>query len=398
MSNFLRKTILFGSCYVRTLSPTCIPGFLQNPDFFPLRFFSSSSNQQSFTVSYLVNSLGFSPQAALSASKYLNFDSPDKPDKVVEVFKVYGFTQTQISSLVRIFPAVLVSDTEKTILPKLEFLTSKGFSGPEMAKVLSVYPNFLRRSLTKQIIPTYDFISNLFQSNEKTIAAAKRFPDILAQDVEKYVVPNINILREYGAPDSNIATLFVSQPRAFTSSLDRFRGIVEKVVEMGFDASKLNFVVAVRAFLSMSESVWESKVDAYKKWGWSEEDVLKAFQCSPWCMIVSKDKIMASMDFFINQMGWRPCLLVKCPALFGLSLKKRVVPRCSVFQFLLSKGLVKKEVSFHALLVVSEKKFLQKFVVPYEEEAPELLKLYKKKLDLSNEPPVDKVGEVCTCK
>ena len=83
--------------------------------------------------------------------------------------------------------------------------------------------------------------------------------------------------------------------------------------------------------------------------------------------------------------------MAKYPTIFGLSLKKRVVPRCSVFQVLLSKGLVNKEVSLNVLLVTSDKKFLQKFVVPYEEEAPELLKLYKQKLDLSNAANIDEV-------
>lgn len=133
-----------------------------------------------------------------------------------------------------------------------------------------------------------------------------------------------------------------------------------------FDASEINFVVSW-----MSTSKWESKVNSYKKWGWSEEEVLKAFKKSPQCMLVSKDnKLLECMDFFIN----RECVgslrrIVESPAILNFS-SKRVLPRCSVFRVSLSKRSVK-------------------LVAPYKEEVPELLKLYKQKLDLSKIPEDD---------
>ncbi|GMN46479.1 hypothetical protein TIFTF001_015650 [Ficus carica] len=391
MPSFLRKTIFLGSFYARTSRPISInPGFLQNPDFFPLRLFSASSNQETFTVSYLINSIGLSPQIALLASKHVNFEAPEKPDKVIKVFKDYGFTRPQISSLVKSYPPVLLSNTEKTILPKLEFLKSKGLSGPEMAKRLSVYPTLLKCSLDKQIIPSFDFFRDFFRSDKKASVAVKRFPDILVNDVEKIVVPNMNILREYGVSDSNIAKLLVNQPKAFMISSDKLRKIVEKVKEMGFDASKFKFLLAVLSFRAMSTSTWERKVSAYRGCGWSEEDVFSAFHRFPWCMMLSEENIIASVNFFVYELGWRPCLIAKRPIILSMSLEKRVIPRWSVFQALLSKGLVKEEVSLYALLETPEEKFLLKFITPYKKEAPELLKLYREKLKLSNKPPVEK--------
>lgn len=51
---------------------------------------------------------------------------------------------------------------------------------------------------------------------------------------------------------------------------------------------------------------------------------------------------------------------------------------------------MEKDVSIWPLLMIPEEKFLQKFVMPYKEEASELLKLYEEKLDLSKGPLVDK--------
>ena len=129
---------------------------------------------------------------------------------------------------------------------------------------------------------------------------------------------------------------------------------------------------------------------------------------------------MAGMDF----------LIAKNPAILDFSLKTRVTLRFLVFQALHSKGWVKKEVRVRfgewvwvenfcwlsrkdknffrkkqkliwksivqtrmpneALSqAVSGDQFLQKFVAAHEEEAPELLKLHKEKLHLSNGPEVD---------
>ncbi|GMN46499.1 hypothetical protein TIFTF001_015677 [Ficus carica] len=360
-----------------------------NPDVFSLRWFSSGSNQQPFKVSYLINELGLSPESALKISKHVNFKTRTKPDKFVKLFKKYGFTQGQISSIVRIFPQLFSLDTDKNLLPKLEFFEAKGVSWPLFAKRLSSFPTILGNSLVNNIIPSYELLRNLLHSDEWAIATVERYPDILVVNVEKYVGTNIDILRENGVPDTNIAKLVPKWPQAFTSSPDRFRDVVEKVLEMRFNLRRLNFVKAVLIIVGLSRSKWESKVSAYKKWGWSKEDVLKAFQSDPRCMMISEDKISAGMDFFMSKMGLRPCLIAKNPAILSLSLKKRVIPRYSIFQALLSKGLVKKEVSLNQLFMVSEDKFLQKFVAAHGEEAPQLLKLYEEKLRLSNGPEIE---------
>ena len=354
-----------------------------------LRWFSVSSSDQkhSFAVSYLINSLGFSLEAALSASKHLKFDSPEKPDKAIEVFKGYGFAHSQISSLVKRCPKIFSCDAEKIILPKLEFLVSKGLSGPELAQRLSVYPTLLTRSLANQIMPAYEFFRNFFRSDDMTNRAVRRSPEILAFDTEKYVGPNIYTLRQHGVPDSKITTLLCSFPKIISTSSVQFREIVKEVVEMGFDSSKTEFVLAVYGtYLKNGISKWESKVNAYKKWGWSDEDVSRAFRKNPCCMLVSEKKITAVMDFFITKMGLQPCDLAHVPTLFVYSLEKRIIPRVSFYQVLLSRGRLKKEISLLSLVVISEKDFLQKFVTPFADEAPELLKLYKEKLSLSSRP------------
>ncbi|KAL5785289.1 hypothetical protein ACOSQ2_007681 [Xanthoceras sorbifolium] len=342
----------------------------------------TTSSQHSFTVSYLINSCGLSLQSALLASKYLHLYSPKNADSVIALLKSHGFSETQISKVIRGYPRVLCCSPEKTLLPKLEFFYSKGLSSPELAKISYAYPNLLSRSLENYLIPTFNYLSDLFKSSETAIAAVKYNPCILGHDVETYMVPSINVLRDVGVPERNILLFINIWHRINKTSSHTFRNTVEAIKDMGISPSSSRFILAVNAKL-YGRTYWESKVNIYKRWGWSEEEVLAAFCKNPLCMLASKDKIMAVMDFLVNKMDMESSSISKRPDVIVLSMEKRFIPRAAVFHFLLSKGLInRKDTNLITLFTCLEKAFLQKFVNSYN-EAPQLLKLYQEKLVIS---------------
>ena len=71
---------------------------------------------------------------------------------------------------------------------------------------------------------------------------------------------------------------------------------------------------------------------------------------------------MAKMDFFVNKKGKESSLIARRPLLFSYSLEKRLIPRYLIVQFLLSKGLINKDLSFKAMFESNEKMFLHRFV------------------------------------
>ncbi|XP_074339172.1 uncharacterized protein LOC141677244 isoform X1 [Apium graveolens] len=344
---------------------------------------TNSSVKDSFTVSYLINSCGLSSENALLASKNVKLKSHEKADLVVALFKKHGFSNTQIENVVKKLPCVLLSDSEKTITPKLEYFSSRGVSRTELAKLVSASPCVLRISLEKKIIPTWNLFESLLISSERTFAATIRFFNSRwASNLEARVVPNVKILRDFGVQESNIVSLLTSQPSVLMIASDRFRMNVERVKEMGFSPQKFKFVFAVCALTGMSKSTWERKVEICKKWGWSEEDVYVAFEKHPWCMMVSEDKMSSIMDMVINKAGFEPSDIVQRPKSLTCSLEKRIIPRCLVYQDLLERGLIMKKWSLRILLEVPEKQFLNKITMCSNEAAPDLLKLYKEKLEL----------------
>ncbi|XP_058209231.1 uncharacterized protein LOC131322094 [Rhododendron vialii] len=383
MSILIRRTLHQIRSSIRN-SPTHCTCFTQIQSFSSsLASIDQTPNQHSFTVNYLINKCGFPLEKAITAAKRFNFETPEKPDSVIAFFCSRGFTKTQALNVTRKVPQVIVSNPEKTLLPKLEFFKSKGVSSTDVVKILSKTPVLLKRSLENQIIPSFDFVRNLIGSDERTLSAIKFSAGPLLVDLESCMAPNVDTLREVNVPDAKITFLLTSQPRTFATNCERFRQNVEEVKGMGFNPLTVNFVLAVLALNSMSKPVWEKKIEVYKKWGLSQDDILVTFGKRPWFMKVSEEKITRIMNFLVNKMGLDSSFVLKMPLVLSLSFEKRIVPRCLVYQALQAKGLIKKRNVIGGMLKSTEMLFVQKVVTLAKEEAPELLKLYEEKLSLA---------------
>ncbi|CAN6697228.1 unnamed protein product [Malus baccata var. baccata] len=292
------------SCIVVSTFKRFVVGDVK-PSHFPLqnmllcrRFTSEiSETHHDFTVNYLINSCGLSPESAISASKWVELRSPKSADSVLSLLSNHGFSETQISYIVRNHSQVLNSNPEKTLLPKLEFFASLGLSEGDLAKTLAYEPKLLSTSLEKRIAPTYDFLRSLI-SQKNVVSVLRRGSWIFAEGHSKKVAPNIEVLRDSGIPQSCISHLLAYHPKVFMRKPKELGELVDEVKQMGFNLQK-----------SRSDS-----------------------------------KIIA-----------------KSPHVLCLSLEKRLIPRCSVVKVLLLKGLIKgiENVSLSSLLVPAEKYFLE---------------------------------------
>ncbi|XP_047153848.1 uncharacterized protein LOC124825300 [Vigna umbellata] len=335
---------------------------------------TSTSNSSSFVVSYLVNNCAFSQKTALKASRNLHFSKPQKPDSVLSFFRNHAFSNSHISHILQRVPQLLSCNTQKVLLPKFEFLRSKGASSLDIIHAVTACPHFLRRSLENRIIPRYEFIRGLLQpfiTDKQIIDFLIHNPALL---YESRGVANLELLLDSGVPGSKIVKL----PQRWRRLLyfGDMSKTVQELKQMGFDASLSTFCIALVAKIILNESKWAEKIDTYKRWGWSEEQVLLAFRRQPYCMLSSCDKINAVMSYWVEQAGFNSVDLVKSPGIFLLSLRKRIAPRACVLQFLVSKGLLRKDASLTTPFVLTEKLFLENYVKRFREDSSHLLKLY----------------------
>lgn len=331
----------------------------------------------SFTLNYLIDSCGLSPDSATVASRKLLLDSPERPNTVLNLLRDHGFTTAQISSLVKKRPVLLLANAESVLLPKLSFFLSIGVSKSLLARTLASDPTILTRSLVNQLIPSYNFLKSVLDSDEKIVAALRRTTWVFLEDHTKNLVPNINYMAETGVPEKCIKLLLTHFPEAVMQKNHEFQAIAKQAQEMGFNPQKSTFVLAIHALSGKgNKSIWDKCFEVYQRWGWSEDDIMCAFKKHPHCMMLSERKINRTMEYFVNEMNMAPRSIAQCPVVLFFSLEKRIIPRCSVTKVLVSNGLVKEDWSLTSLLVPVEKVFLEKLVIKYEEELPELMNLY----------------------
>ncbi|KAF5181873.1 Mitochondrial transcription termination factor family protein [Thalictrum thalictroides] len=352
--------------------------FLQTQSF---KFCSNSTNQHSPTVSYLVEKCGLSLDSAISTSKKIpKIEITEKQDSILQLFKTYGFTQTQIANSITKFPTLIVCNPVKTLKPKFEFFElSLGLSKPDVAKIVGPCVYILKRSLEKQIIPTFNVLKSFLHTNENVIAAFKRHSAVFNSQLYRILEPNIAVLRDHGVLEVYIPKLFMLQLRALTLKNDRFKEIVRAVAEMGFDPRKQSFIHAVSVMGVITKMNWENKLEVYKSFGLSEEDVISAFKLQPQYMLTSEKKIRKMMAFYMNELGLKASDISERPNLILLSLEERIIPRCSVLQVLLSNGLA-KDLKLITALTVTKKEFEERYVKQYQKLAPQVLKACQSKL------------------
>ncbi|XP_004488245.1 uncharacterized protein [Cicer arietinum] len=353
-----------------TFSPTS-----QNLLPFSLHFCTNTSNSSSFAVSYLINNFGFSPLFAnkLCSTYSVKFKTAQNPDSVLAFFTNLGFSKTQLHNTITKAPWLLSCNPIKRVLPKFQFFLSKGASNSDIVNLVSMNPMVLCSSLENRIVPTYELAYRFLQSHKDTFACANTNPTFFG---DRRVASSIRLLTENGVADSNIARLLKNRCRVFFTR-DTLK-LVEELKDLGFNPSKTTFGIALHA--KTSKTLWKAKVDAFKKWGWSDEDVLAAFRKQPHCMLVSINKINLVMSFWVNQLGWDAMAIVKNASVLSLNLEKRIIPRSAVVQYLLDKGLRKKNASLTWPFLVPEKVFLDMCIKRFEESSY-LLKLYEEKLN-----------------
>ncbi|TQD83993.1 hypothetical protein C1H46_030443 [Malus baccata] len=343
-----------------------------------------SENQHNFTVNYLVNSCGLSLGNAISASKLLNLQTPEKADSVLALLRSHGFSQHQISKFVRSCPKTLLSCPEKTLLPKLEFFASVGVSREDLARTVATNPCLLTVSLEKRIVPTYNFLRSLL-SEKNVIGVFKRRSWIFLVDHCKDVVPNIGLLRELGMPQPSISLLLAHYTHVTMNKHKRFGKIVGEVKEMGFSLQTSTFVFALHTLCGKSSKlIWKRSCKIFMSWGWSEDDFLSAFRKNPEFTIVSEKKLVQVMDFLVNKMGWPSGMIARYPRVMRHSLEKRIRPRCLVVKVLRLKGLIDENLSLDYVMQPQERLFLERFVTKFQIEVPQLWNVYQGKVGIED--------------
>ncbi|XP_047307678.1 transcription termination factor MTERF4, chloroplastic-like [Impatiens glandulifera] len=286
--------------------------------------------------------------------------------QVVELFRAYCFSDNQISTIIMKYPVLLTYKPGKYLKPKLDYLISIGLSSEDISRLVLAEPTILTRSLENQLMPSVEVIRRVVGSESRVLKAIKSCHRLLGYNLEKVLEGNITILTNHGVPRSIVDKLFYIHMNTLLNSNGRLTKVVVRVSDLGISPKTNTFILATRVLSSISDSVWERKKDVYSSFGLSEENLITLFKVLPSCMLISEKKINKMMNFLLNEMKCTfPCIL-KQPLVLLHSFEKRILPRWSVLRVLISKDVIKKDISLLYAMRISEKRFFEKFVVKYE--------------------------------
>lgn len=347
----------------------------------PIRSYrtKSISTDSSFKISYLENTCGLSGKTLVRVSNLVNFESTEKPNSVLKLFQSFGFSKTHVSIIIGRCPPLLLYDAENALKPKLDFLLAISNSESEIIKVVAGESSILSRSLNNHLIPLFNVLITLMGSHQNAVAAIKRCPSILLCGISN-LVSNAELLLSLGASHSQCVKMLTQHRNALGRSSDKFRNVVFKVKEMGFDPSSASFRQAVVAMIAVRNSTWESKFEIYRRFGFSNDEILSMFKKQPDCMNMSMDKIRRTVEFYLTKLHWSPSKLSVTPGVLIYSLERRIIPRCSVLQTLVSRNRISNSVMLTSILAMAERKFLKKYVTEHKDKVPEVLYYYKGEL------------------
>ncbi|CAN7012090.1 unnamed protein product [Brassica rapa subsp. trilocularis] len=380
--------------------------FLQNPSAFSSSFSSadvSPRKGQNFTVSYLVESLGFTTKLAESIlRKVTTEDSNCNPDSVLTLLRSHGFTDSHLSTIIRTYPRLLSLDAESSLAPKLRFLTSRGASTSELTEILSKVPKILGIKKDKALSRYYDFVREIITATDKSYYS---LPEGSAQGNK---LRNVLVLRDMGVPQRLLLPLLISNHHVCCGK-EKFEETLKKVVEMGFEPATFRFIEALRMLYQLSEKTVQEKLCFYEKLGFSEEDVWEMFKknpsflplseknvlnsieaylglgftrdefavlvkCHPQCLNYSAELVKKKTEFLVKDMNWPVKALVSNPTVFGYNLEKRTIPRCNVIKALMSEGLLGSELpSLGSVLVCTDRAFLKRYVMKHGDDNKKLV-------------------------
>ncbi|KAK9056443.1 hypothetical protein SSX86_023804 [Deinandra increscens subsp. villosa] len=338
---------------------------------------SSSAAIKAEFIDYLINTLKFSKESAISSSsKVRRLTTTRNCDSVVRILNDNGFDSAQIKDIVSWVPRVLLYKANQTLEPKIRVFLELGLSTSDLTSLLKRNPSLFELGLHSKIMPTIDYLRMLVGSDEKVVEIINRSRWLFSSSGSlRMYSANVVLLQSYGFSKEQIgkfvhrnAMHFVQPPQWLTSKLNW----VER--KMGVSRDSEVFFRCLHAIASNRISSMEKKMDVYKSFGFSDAGLSILFKRQPTCFAFSEDTIRDKLSFFMNELGYTPSYLVTCPSLFSLSLEKRVKPRNEVVKVLKERTLLGSK-SLITLVNYPELKF-QDFLRGFEDELPSLYETY----------------------
>ncbi|GAB2289476.1 hypothetical protein Dimus_023786, partial [Dionaea muscipula] len=353
---------------------------------------STASIASELSQGYSVNNPALSRGAASTPTTLTKVplrksaEKKNNPNSTIDFLKEIGLDDSQVEKMVNSHPRLLRSNVEKTLIPKIRVLEDFGFCGSELISVIASNPLILTDVSRDSLLGKLHLLKSILGSVENVLTAVKKGKWLLYASLTSRLQPNLELLKSYGISDERLQKLVVKSPKYFSSDPKHVQESLVRVEQvLGIPRESGMFLQGYKAMFSLRKTDLELKFELFKRYGWSESDVLVMAKRLPYCLLISEAKLKSGMDFFVNKLGCKIAHLAARPSLLKYSMEERILPRYAVLQVLQEKKLMKKIPSISTAMTLSESRFLDAYVRPFKDDSPELYEAYagKKLVDSS---------------
>ncbi|GAB2289517.1 hypothetical protein Dimus_023827 [Dionaea muscipula] len=344
---------------------------------------STASITSDLSEGYLVNNLALSRGAASTPTTLtqvpLRKSSEKKNSRIstIDFLKDIGLDDSLVEKIAKSHPSLLRCRVEKTLIPKIRVLEDFGICGSELISVIASNPLILATVSRDSLLAKLDFLKSIFGSVENVRNVVKKCKWLLYVSLTNILQPNFELLKSSGVSDERLQKLLLRNhrflwcnPKWVQESLVR----VEQV--LGIPRESGMFLHGLMVMLSLGKRGLELRFEVFKRYGWSESDVLAMTKRMPQCLLISEAKLKTRMDFFVNKLGYKIGYLAARPCLLAYSMEERILPRYAVMQVLQERNLLRRNQSIYTYMKRSESRFLDAYVLPFKDELPELYEAY----------------------
>ncbi|XP_034591657.1 transcription termination factor MTEF18, mitochondrial-like [Setaria viridis] len=336
---------------------------------------AASASPKPFAVEeYLVSNCGLTRAQALKASKQLaHLRSPSKPDVVLAFLSALGLSRPDIAALVTTDPRFLCASVENTLAPHVTELSNLGLSRKQIARLVPLARTAFHCSTVGLNLC---FWLSVIGSLERVLTVLRRNCNILRSDIEKVIKPNMALLQQYGIHVGNFSIPNSFLPVVMTRAPEHVQVAMARINKFGFRQNSGMFARALEVFATHSQEKIDEKIRTLEMLSWSLDDVLMTVRKMQYLLNMSKERVRRNLEFLARDVGLEVPYIAQRPVLVMYSLERRLVPRHHLIKILNAKGLLSDKFDLYSTFALSEKKFLDRFIHPYEHMVPGLAGAY----------------------
>uniref|UniRef100_A0A0E0L9I8 Uncharacterized protein n=1 Tax=Oryza punctata TaxID=4537 RepID=A0A0E0L9I8_ORYPU len=333
------------------------------------RLLSSAAAEPIAVEDCLVESCGLTrAQAEKVSGKLSHLRSPSNPDAVLAFLSGLGLTRPDIAFAVASDPRLLCARVDRTLDARVAELGGMGLSRSQIARLIPLARGAFR---TKSLCSKLAFLLTVFGSFDRCLEVVRMNCGILSSSLEKVIKPNLVALQQCGLTIANWPS-YVFMSRSISRPTKHLEEAIALAKEFGLKPGTRIFAIAVVEFAILSQEKLTKRLRLFKKLGWSHEDLSLAVKNMPNILAMSEERVMRRMKFLTEDIGLEILYIAQRPALMMYSIERRLLPRHCLINVLKRNGLLKINYDFYSTAMISNKKFLDKFVHPYVESIPGL--------------------------